>query len=168
MGAFFCTDVMPSADKLSRCLLPQSARSTVLQERLPAGRPAGARPRGSCPVGAACASRRGTGARERWAHPFVRMSCQVQTSSHGVCCPSAFAVLFSRSVFSQAGRSARSSRRPWFLNFCLSPSPPVAAESVRISVQTHLRITESIESDMLSHDPTCKYQVVLRRSFIAL
>ena len=25
-------------------------------------------------------------------------------------------------------------------------------ESLRISVQTHLRITESIESDMLSHD----------------
>ena len=46
MGAFFCTDVMPSADKLSRCLLPQRARSTVLQERLLAGRPAGARPRG--------------------------------------------------------------------------------------------------------------------------
>ena len=47
MGASLCTDVMPSADKLSRCLLPQSARSTVLQERLLAGRPAGARPRGS-------------------------------------------------------------------------------------------------------------------------
>ena len=47
MGAFFCADVMPSADKLSRCLLPQRARSTVLQERLLAGRPAGARPRGS-------------------------------------------------------------------------------------------------------------------------
>ena len=44
---------------------------------------------------------------ERWAHPFVRMSCQVQTSSHGACCPSTFAVLFSRSVFSQAGRPAR-------------------------------------------------------------
>ncbi len=40
MGAFFCTDVMPSADKLSRCLLPQRVRSTVLQERLLAGRPA--------------------------------------------------------------------------------------------------------------------------------
>ena len=47
MGAFFCADVMPSADKLSRCLLPQRVRSTVLQERLLAGRPAGARPRGS-------------------------------------------------------------------------------------------------------------------------
>ena len=35
------------------------------------------------------------------------MSCQVQTSSHGACCPSALAVLFSRSVFSQAGRPAR-------------------------------------------------------------
>ena len=42
-----------------------------------------------------------------WAHSFVRMSCQVQTSSHGACCPSALAVLFSRSVFSQAGRPAR-------------------------------------------------------------
>ena len=47
IGASFCADVMPSADKLSRCLLPQRARSTVLQERLLAGRPAGARPRGS-------------------------------------------------------------------------------------------------------------------------
>ena len=47
MGASFCMDVMPSADKLSRCLLPQRVRSTVLQERLPAGRPAGARPRRS-------------------------------------------------------------------------------------------------------------------------
>ena len=43
MGAFFCTDAMPSEDKLSRCLLPQRVRSTVLQERLLAGRPAGAR-----------------------------------------------------------------------------------------------------------------------------
>ena len=31
----------------------------------------------------------------------------MQTSSHGACCPSALAVLFSRSVFSQAGRPAR-------------------------------------------------------------
>ena len=44
MGAFFCTDVMPIADKLSRCLLPQRVRSTVLQERLLAGRPRAGRP----------------------------------------------------------------------------------------------------------------------------
>ena len=43
MGAFFCTDDMPIADKLSRCLLPQRVCSTVLQERLLAGWPAGAR-----------------------------------------------------------------------------------------------------------------------------
>ena len=44
MGAFFCTDVIPSVDKLSRCLLPQRVRSTVLQERLatrPRAGPAG-------------------------------------------------------------------------------------------------------------------------------
>ena len=37
------------------------------------------------------------------------------------------------------------------MNCCLAASER-DRESVRISVQTYLRITESIESDMLSHD----------------
>ena len=44
MGAFFFKDVIPSVDKLSRCLMPQRVRSTVLQERLatrPRAGPAG-------------------------------------------------------------------------------------------------------------------------------